>query len=272
MNRKRQVISTAAGIILVCLLFTLAMVLPGYYTDYTDKKLLDKMEYINASYDAYEVSYTSFVEKIKAIGKITSAGNNYNSVKINDNSISYKNINKIIRKEFNVLYKCGVLKRKIRLRAGKITSCEKYMLYPSAGNNNIKGITFIKTVYKLKKGEIEVYIDEEYHKIYDFTIPYELYIEAGNEVVNNTKSQSYDYVKKSPEYTEPYYTFLECLFNYFNYNISGNTIVFKQTDINNVYSAGFIEFEDGTIVEVGRWVYTDLKEYVHIGSNLKYKL
>ena len=38
------------------------------------------------------------------------------------------------------------------------------MLYPSAGNNNIKGITFIKTVYKLKKGEIEVYIDEEYHK------------------------------------------------------------------------------------------------------------
>ncbi len=52
MNRKRQVISTAAGIILVCLLFTLAMVLPGYYTDYTDKKLLDKMEYINASYDA----------------------------------------------------------------------------------------------------------------------------------------------------------------------------------------------------------------------------
>ena len=146
MNRKRQIISTTAGIVLVCLLFTLAMVLPGYYTDYTDKKLLDKTEYVNASYDAYEVSYTSFVEKIKAIGKITSDSNSYNSVKINDNSISYKNINKIIRKEFNVLYKCGVLKRKIRLRAGKISSCEKYMLYPSAGNNNIKGITFIKTV------------------------------------------------------------------------------------------------------------------------------
>lgn len=272
MNRKRQIISTTAGIVLVCLLFTLAMVLPGYYTDYTDKKLLDKTEYVNASYDAYEVSYTSFVEKIKAIGKITSDSNSYNSVKINDNSISYKNINKIIRKEFNVLYKCGVLKRKIRLRAGKISSCEKYMLYPSAGNNNIKGITFIKTVYKLKKGDIEVYIDEEYHKIYDFTIPYELYIPVKNKVINVSQSKEYDYTKESPEYTETYYTFLENLFNYFNYNISGNTIIFKQSDIDNVYSGGVIIFEDGTMVETGRWSYTDLKDYVHIGINLKYKL
>lgn len=270
MNRKRQVISTAAGIILVCLLFTLAMVLPGYYTDYTDKKLLDKMEYINARYDAYEVSYTSFVEKIKAIGKITSDSNSYNSVKINDSSIEYKNINKIIRKEFNVLYRCGVLKRKIQLRAGKISSCEKYMLYPSAGNNNIKGITFIKIVYKLKKGEIEVYIDEEYHKIYDFTIPYELYNPVEDKVTSIAKD--YDYAEEKPEYAEPYYIFLESLFNYFNYNISGNTMVFKQSDIDSVYNIGYIVFEDGTMVETGRWFYTELKGYVHIGINLKYKI
>lgn len=62
MNKGKQVIYTAAGIFLVCLLFTLAMVLPGYYTSYKDKQLLDKMEYINASYNAYEVSYTSFAE------------------------------------------------------------------------------------------------------------------------------------------------------------------------------------------------------------------
>lgn len=212
------------------------------------------------------------LQKIRAIGKITNSGASYNSVKINDTNTDYKNINKIIRKEFNTLYKCGVLRRKIRLRAGKITSCEKYMLYPSAGQDNIKGITFIKTIYKLKKGEIEVYIDEEYHKIYDFVIPYALYTVDTIKKLNAAETDGYKQVYDVGKYIEPYYVFLENLFKYFNYNISNNALLFSQSDIDNVYNNGAIQFEDGTLVEAGRWNYIDLKEYMHIGINLKYKL
>ncbi len=41
------------------------------------------------------MTYTSFAEKIKAIGRITNSGTEYNSVKINDADFDYKYINKI---------------------------------------------------------------------------------------------------------------------------------------------------------------------------------
>ncbi len=56
MNRKKQVIYTAAGILLICLLFMAAVVSPEYFKKYTDRQLFNRTEYINASYDAYEVT------------------------------------------------------------------------------------------------------------------------------------------------------------------------------------------------------------------------
>lgn len=279
MDRKKQYIHTTAGILLICLLFMAAVLSPEYFTAYTDKKLLNKTEYINSSYNAYEVTYTSFTEKVKAIGRITNNDGYYNSVKINDADFDYKYINKIIRKEFNDLYKCGVLQRKLRLRANKISSCEKYMLYPSVEKDNIKGISFIKAVYKLKKGIIEVYIDEEYHKIYELVIPYELYknkiITTDSGIVMQS-TYSYSVGGIEEKYEDPYYSFIVNLMEYYYGAEAAGSISLSQC-IDNVYYNGFMEFGDGIEVETGRWVYSDMQdseygEYVHIGINLKYKL
>ncbi len=274
MNRKKQIIYTAAGILFICLLFMAAVVSPEYFKDYTDKQLFNKTEYITASYDAYEVTYTSFAEKIRAIGRITNIGTGYNSVKINDADFDYKYINKIIRKEFNVLYKCGVLGRKIRLAAKKMVSCEKYMLYPSVEKSNLKGISFIKAVYKLKKGIIEVYIDEEYHKIYDFIIPYSLYCRQETKV----RKENVNKTKGTASYTDvygmdsTYYNDIVNLLKYYDYNTSGSMLLSQC--IESVYYRGVIEFDDGTIVETGRWESPETPDgqYLHIGINLKYKL
>lgn len=273
MNRKKQVIYTAAGILIICLLFMAAVISPEYFKNYTDRQLFNKTEYINAGYYAYEVTYTSFAEKIKAIGRITNSGTEYNSVKINDADFDYKYINKIIRKEFNTLYKCGVLYRKIRLRAKKIVSCEKYMLYPSVERSNLKGISFIKAVYKLKNGIIEVYIDEEYHKIYDFIIPYSLYYKPETKAQAVTETVIFKDISANDKYsTDPFYKDMVNLLGYYDYNTSGGMLLSQY--IESVYYNGVIEFDDGTIVEMGRSDYWEAPGvmYCHIGINLKYKI
>lgn len=273
MNRKKQVIYTAAGILLICLLFMAAVVSPEYFKKYTDRQLFNRTEYINASYDAYEVTYTSFAEKVKAIGRITNSGAGYNSVKINDTDFDYKYINKIIRKEFNTLYKCGVLYNKIKLRAKKIVSCEKYMLYPSVERSNLKGISFIKAVYKLKKGIIEVYIDEEYHKIYDFVIPSELYYKQETKVHTVAGTAIYKDVYAGEKYdATPYYDDMVKLLKYYDYNTSGGILLSQF--IESVYYNGVIAFDDGTTIETGRMEYQETTggQYCHIGIHLKYKL
>ncbi|MCI9077679.1 MAG: hypothetical protein HFH68_01980 [Lachnospiraceae bacterium] len=280
MNKKKQVIYTAAGILFICLLFMAAVVSPGYFKNYTDRQLFNKIEYISAGYDTYEVIYTSFAEKIRAIGRITNSGTGYNSVKINDADFDYKYINKIIRKEFNVLYKCGVLQRKIRPKAKKMVSCEKYILYPSVEKSDLKGISFIKAVYKLKKGIIEVYIDEEYHKIYDFIIPFPLYqIQKVHVQVQKEKAKKFagtvtytDVYSKDEYVINTYYDDMVNLLEYYDYNASGSILLSKYID--NVFYNGVIEFDDGTAIETGKWNYIETSgtEYYHIGINLKYKL
>lgn len=271
MDRKKQVLSTTAGLLMVGLLFMAAVISPGYFTAYTDKMLLNKMKYVNASYNIYEVTYTSFIEKIKAIGKITNTGNSYNSVKINDTEFDYKYINKIIKEEFIDLYKCGVLNKKIKLRARQLSLCEKYMLYPSASEDNIKGISFIKAIYKLKKGIIEVYIDEEYHKIYDFIIPWQLYYKNNLIYRTASKTGSYDITSIEEKYgINSYYIFITNLMKY--YYGAGTPDSPPLLQIENVYYNGFMEFEDGTKIETGRWEYSDIQDCVHIGINLKNKL
>lgn len=230
------------------------MLFPEYYTSYTDKKLIGKMRYVEISYNAYEVTYDSFAEKLNAIGKMVAAGN-INSVRINNGEadINYKNINKIIKKEFKTLLQYELLYKKIRLRAGKITSCEKYMLYPSGSKDDIKGITYIKVIYKTKKGNIEVYIDEEYHKIYESEIPYELYLGWASKV------KGYDISTKQTVkvygYDEPdssYVQFINGLLKYYTNNEPDSVLRTGYDTIMDTYYSGYIQFNDGTLIEAGR--------------------
>jgi len=308
MNRKKQVLFTMAGIFAVCLLFWLAMYFPVYYTSYSDKRILDKMEYIDVSYNAYKVTYASFQEKLKAIGQFANTGNGINSVRVNDKDMisgsGYKKINKIVAKEFNELYKCGVVGKKYHMRAGHITSCEKYIMYPSGSKNDIKGITYIKVIYKTKKGKIEVYIDEEYHKIYELEMPYKMYQAGITKILKEEDIKKYTTVyaeeenKKSKAgytdtkiynkklqpflhdiYYDPYYWFIEGLLEYYDFNIiNGRTDISnvpyastgQDIDATEVYLSGYIRFSDGTAIEAGRqdiFVLQDT-EYVQIGIRL----
>lgn len=250
----------------------LAMTFPKYYTSYTDKKLFGSMEYVGASYNAYEVTYDSFVEKLHAVGKMVAAGG-ANSVRLSDREadLNYKNINKIIKKEFKDLLEHELLYRKIRLRARKIISCEKYMLYPSSGKDDIKAITYIKVVYKNKKGNIEVYLDEEYHKIYEFQIPYTLYLGKAAKMkvykvstAETALSEAYD----SPDAS--YFQVINGILTYYTSGEPNNMLKVDYDSIMGTYYSGEIMFSDGTSIKAGRTdiVTSDGITVIQVGINV----
>lgn len=84
MNKKKQLLFTITGILLICILFSTAMIFPKYFNSYRDSQILNKTEYINVNNDMYEVSYTSFADKLNAIAKCQNFGIELHSVKIDD--------------------------------------------------------------------------------------------------------------------------------------------------------------------------------------------
>lgn len=289
MDRKKQLIYTTSGILAICLLFSLAIIFPEYYTSYTDKKLLNKTEYIDVSYNTYEVTYSSFAEKLNAIGKAENNGNSITQVKINSSKTfsDYKKINKIIQKEFNDLYTCGVLGKKFRLYAKRITLCDKYMMYPSDSKNNLKGITYIKVVYKTKKGKIKVYIDEEYQKIYELEIPFKMYEPAiikycteykgkygktcyPDSSISDSTTSSYILDKA---YYDSYYSFIEAMIIYYDI-FKNNILVSQNTDTLGIYPNAHISFTDGTTLEISRIQVNTMsgRTYIKLGINLDYMI
>lgn len=257
MNKKKQMLWTITGILFIGLLFMGAMAFPKYFSLYNDSRILDKAEYVDINSDMYEISYTSFKDKLNAVARCTGSGNELYSVKINDAGFNddRKSINKIIKDEFNVLYNIGVLPVKIKLYAGKISLCETYTLYSSDDKNGIKGIVYKKIIYKTKRGNIVVYIDEEYHKIYEMIIPIAAFLPkdilSANMVYDNGSNYAINemgYKTKEDSYIIEYlYKVINGLFKY--YNVYGSIIENYDTDNEN-YFMGIIQFEDGSILEI----------------------
>ena len=250
MNKKKQLLFTITGILLICILFSTAMIFPKYFNLYRDSKILNKTEYINVNNDMYEVSYTSFTDKLNAIAKCRVFGIEIHSVKINDTgfSVDNKSINKIVKKEFNSLYQSGALYKKIKLNASKISSCETFTLYTSDTKNGIKGIVYRKIVYKKKAGDITVYFDEEYHKIYEIILPLSLYFPKNTSV---TPTQIYKemsnsiYDTDSNYFSNLLYATMDGFFSY--YNVTGDI------QENRFYPSkpnciGSITFDDDSVI------------------------
>ncbi len=281
MNKKKQLLFTITGILLICILFSTAMIFPKYFNSYRDSQILNKTEYININSDMYEVSYTSFADKLNAIARCRNFGIELHSVKINDTGfrVDNKNINKIVKKELNSLYKLGVLCKKIKLNAKNISSCETFTLYTSDTKNGIKGIVYRKIIYKRKKGEITIYFDEEYHKIYEMALPISLYFPKST---SKTPKQIYKYKSVAASiydtdnnYSNLLYATIDGFFSYYNVtgNIEANSI--EQSSPNYI---GIITFNDGSALTIEGGTFEDSpaltteRESTMLSDNLNIKI
>lgn len=274
MNSKKQILFTITGILGICALFSAAMICPKYFNLYRDSRILNKTEYINVNTDMYEVSYTSFTDKLNAIARCMEEGKEIRAVKINDTGFSIDNqtINKIVKKEFNSLYKSGGLLKKIKLYAKKISSCETYTLYTVDTKDGIKGIVYRKVVYKTKKGDIVVYFDEEYHKIYEMTVPISLYYPKNMYEMSDSNKKVLPTSAKTSvsgtdiNYSQFRYQIIGGIFEYYNV-FDKNSIDYNYQP--NLLCAGLVIFNDGCILEIrGELISLSDTPSIKLGVNL----
>lgn len=254
MNRTKQSITTIAGISVLILLFLLAMFLPKYINAFLDEKTLNHVTTRNISMKAYELSYTSFYEKLYAIACCDKE--TLHVVPVSDVGQWMKNdkITGIIQKELDIMTEGSQLLEGIRLKADKITSFKAYTLYSSDERKYLKGITFWKVTYRQKKGTYVVYMDEEYHKIYTIRVTRKEKNFSGTDpavyrfvAVEKTGNGMTDSVGESG-ITETLYRWIAENLRYY-YGLE--YIAFDFYPENSQFCYGYAEFEDGSFLQFG---------------------
>lgn len=156
----------------ICLLVILALYIPQYYNSLYDFKLENKISYEDTELMAYETHYDSFYNKLYAVALCKNKDIGLKSIKINEYDSSFNNdkLTEIIQRELDKLCDENTFLKSIEVLKDKLASRELYTLYAVKGNKEFKGINYYKVVYEIEECKITIYLDSEYHKIYDITI------------------------------------------------------------------------------------------------------
>lgn len=171
MNRGRQILHTMAGISLAAFLFAAAMILPGYINAVIDKRILDHPVSRDINMEAYEISYSSFVEKLHAVARCNHDESIYiEPVRKKGQRMEEGKITKIAQKEMNRLMERNPQWESVALKADQLVSWKSFTLYGSAEGKYISGFHFWKITYRQKGRRVTLYMDEEYHKIYTIQV------------------------------------------------------------------------------------------------------
>lgn len=168
-----RLVSTVCGIVSIGLLLFAAIRFPDYYCSYTDNNSLNHMVTTDIQIQTYETAYTSFAEKIHALSQAMGTGANLSAVRMNneaDVSPGRKELTKIVRTELKKMKEHMVIPTAYKPKARNMTVCERYTIYATNQYDKMKGISCWKLEYESKNRKTTVYLDEEYHKIYQLNV------------------------------------------------------------------------------------------------------
>lgn len=182
----RRLVSTVCGIVSVGLLLFAAIRFPDYYCLYTDKNSLNHMVTTDIQIQTYETAYTSFAEKIHALVQAMGTGANLSAVRMNneaDVSPGRKELTKIVRTELKKMKEHMVIPTAYKPKARNMTVCERYMIYATNQYDKMKGISCWKLEYESKNRKTTVYLDEEYHKIYQLNVLFKTNTDSEGEII-----------------------------------------------------------------------------------------
>jgi hypothetical protein len=168
----RRNVYTGLGITGVCLLFAAAMLFPKWYHRFQDNLTMQQVNDMDLSFDMYETAYDSFYDKLDTLARCAQAGTSLRVMKVAE--INYattdENLTKIVKNEWEVLYNKGVLNQTYEFDAESLTEREVYTIYTTKEGEEIAGINYWKLTYDLEECRVEIYLDTDFHKIYEIQI------------------------------------------------------------------------------------------------------
>lgn len=149
-----------------------AIFTPKLYSGVWDQKLEHKVGYEDMELTAYQVPYDSFYQKLYVIAVCKYKGYSLKTVKVKEigESLSDEELTKLIQDELGGFREQRVFSNKVNISTEQLLAREKYTLYDAKGSGGFNAVQFLKVVYQLESGTITVYLDSEFHKIYDMEI------------------------------------------------------------------------------------------------------
>lgn len=240
-----RLVSTVCGIVSIGLLLFAAIRFPDYYCSYTDKNSLNHMVTTDIQIQTYETAYTSFAEKIHALAQAMGTGANLSAVRMNneaDVSPGRKELTRIVRTEFKKMKEQMVIPTAYKPKARNMTVCERYTIYATNQYDKMKGISCWKLEYESKHRKTTVYLDEEYHKIYQLNVLFKSYIDSEGAItfddLNNTEI--------SKLMSKDIYLWWNGIINYYDLNTYPGFFDdgLDNFGVDDFHSSGTVEFND----------------------------
>lgn len=194
----------------------------------------------------YEAAYTSFAEKIYALSQAMANKANLSAVRMNNEaevSPGRKELTRIVRAELAKLKLNNIIPTAYKPKTKNMTVCERYTIYAANQYDNMKGISCWKLEYESKNRRTTVYLDEEYHKIYQLTILFKSNVGKDGEIIyDKTTSEEVSRLSMS----EDAYFWWNGIIDYYDLNTYPGFSDYGVEDlgIDDSHSMGTIAFKD----------------------------
>lgn len=241
----RRLVSTVFGIVSVGLLLFAAIRFPDYYCSYTDNNSLNHMVTTDIQIQTYETAYTSFAEKIHALAQAMGNRANLSAVRMNneaDVSPGRKELTRIVRTELKKMKEHMVIPTAYKPKARNMTVCERYTIYATNQYDKMKGISCWKLEYESKNRITTVYLDEEYHKIYQLNVLFKISTDREGVTTYDDNTS----VEISKLVSKEIYLWWNGIINYYDLNTYPGFFDngLENLGVDNFHSSGTIEFSD----------------------------
>ncbi len=172
-KRIRSMAATGSMLLCLVLLAQGVMRLPQVYGGYSDRRTLNRPEYMENDVKAYANEYASMEEKLQDIVYYQSRFIELQEVYIPaaaDTEVSDGELTGYLQEEIERLYRLGILYGTIDLSEYRLVYREMYNIYPGNGDRLRGRISYWFLNYESAEGLLMVKMDTEYHKLYEITV------------------------------------------------------------------------------------------------------
>ena len=173
MKVYKRTASTVGMFLSLALLVLGVMRLPQAYGSYSDRRTLDRPEYMTNEMKVFACDYASMEEKLQDIAFYQARSIELAEVVLpvsGNAEASDDEMAVYVQEEMDQMWELGILNKRIDLSEYDLSVRELHGLYPGNGDRLRGQISFWFLIYESKRSMLYIQMDTEYHKIYTLKV------------------------------------------------------------------------------------------------------